>query len=579
MAVIVGSFLTGIIWLLVVVGIAGSMETQTTVKPGSVLTIDLEEAIVDCPSSNPFDGIDLMSMSSTSSISLYKALQAIEAAAADDRIEGIYIRPNGSSGIQSAAAMEEIREAVVRFKESGKFVVAYNEYYSQSEYWFASAADKVYLHPEGGIDWHGLASQVMFYKGLLDRLDIKPEIVRPTVCKYKSAVEPYFLDRMSEANRYQTQQMINSIWASITEHVASARGIEAARVKDWAEHLTGTIPEDALAAGMVDGLAYEDEMDAYFAEHNVATDFDGEYETVSLGEYASVITDSSSFSAPKIAVVYANGQIFDGKGSDAIYGNSMAETIASVRKDDKVKAVVLRVNSPGGSALASDVIAREVELLKAEKPVIISMGDYAASGGYYISALADAIISDRLTLTGSIGVYGMFFNIGKALDDKLGISVDVAKTNASADMGTLRAMTPAERAMAMRSVDKVYETFTSLVSRGRNLPIEKVLDIAQGRVWSGTDAVEIGLVDTNGGLKTAIAVAADKAGIADNFRIEEVVEQPEGLMALLSSFNAKIKSRVLRSEMGAMYDTYKASRDVLKTEGIVSYCPYSISFE
>ena len=266
---------------------------------------------------------------------------------------------------------------------------------------------------------------------------------------------------------------------------------------------------------------------------------------------------------------------------DAIYGNTMAERIKSVRLDDKVKAVVLRVNSPGGSALASDVIWRELELLKAEKPVIVSMGGYAASGGYYISAPADVIIADKMTLTGSIGVFGMYMNVGKALKDKLGITFDGVKTNTLSDFGNAtRPMTAVERATIMRSVDNVYETFTGLVAKGRNLPVEKVLDIAGGRVWSGSEAVELGLADGNGGLKTAIAVAADKAALGENYRIVEVTEMPTGLMSFFTAFNAQVRERALRSELGStLYGHYDRIREAMRVNGVVAYCPYDIRFE
>lgn len=410
------------------------------------------------------------------------------------------------------AVLEELRAAILDFKqESGKFVLAYNEAYGQGGYYLATAADGVYLQPEGLLDWHGIAVNTLFFKGLLDKLDLKVEVFRPTACKYKSAVEPYILTKLSDANREQLGQLVHSMWSVIAGDVAESRGLTIEMLDEYADELSAIQPEDALAKGMVDGLKYEDEMNDLFAEAGVEADGDGQYRFVSLGRYAAQVgPDMRHMGADRVAVLYADGQIVDGEGYDAVYGNTLAEKIRQLRLDDGVKAVVVRVNSPGGSALASDVIWREMELLKAEKPVIVSMGAYAASGGYYISAPADAIVADRLTLTGSIGVFGMLLDAGDAMERKLGVTVDAVKSNRSADLSIFRGLTPTERAMMLKSVDRVYETFTNLVAEGRNLPVEKVLDIAGGRVWSGVDALEIGLIDSYGGLKSAIAVAVDQ---------------------------------------------------------------------
>lgn len=582
LAVVVGSFMMGFLWILALVGIAGTMESTTAVQPESVLVINLDEDISDSPVTNPFNNIDFNTMSTVRHMSLYSALRAIDAAAGDSRIKGIYLRLNGQ-GSADITTLEELRETIAQFKESGKFVVAYNETYGQFGYYLASVADRVYLQPEGMILWNGITFNVAFYKGLLDKLDIEPEVFRPTACKYKSAVEPYILTKMSDANRRQMTELAESIWGSVTAAVSESRSIPVAKLNELADNLSAMFPEEALANGLVDGLVYEDQMNDVFAEYGVEAGRDGEYNMVTLGEYAMQVgADMSNVSADRVAIVYAEGQIVDGNGEyDAIYGNTMAERIKSVRLDDKVKAVVLRVNSPGGSALASDVIWRELELLKAEKPVIVSMGGYAASGGYYISAPADVIIADKMTLTGSIGVFGMYMNVGKALKDKLGITFDGVKTNTLSDFGNAtRPMTAVERATIMRSVDNVYETFTGLVAKGRNLPVEKVLDIAGGRVWSGSEAVELGLADGNGGLKTAIAVAADKAALGENYRIVEVTEMPTGLMSFFTAFNAQVRERALRSELGsALYGHYDRIREAMRVNGVVAYCPYDIRFE
>lgn len=577
LAVVAGSILTFLFWIFVLVGIAGSMETPTIVKPGSVLRIDLAETLVDSPSNDPFASFDFAAMQPMPRLPLYKALRAVEAAAADDRIAGICLRPNGGGGFEGTALVEELRAAIADFKRSGKFVVAYNEYYTQGDYYLASVADSVYMQPEGAIEWSGLSMSVMFYKGLFDKLDLKAEVFRPASCKYKSAVEPYVLSAMSEANRRQMQALAESVWGTIVEAVGAARGIAPERLNLLADELAVSLPDDALRHGFIDGILYEDELAGVLERLGADP-----AQSVSLGEYAAGLgPDASNVLAPQVAVVYADGAVVDGEGVTGgyIYGNTLAETLASVRDDDRVKSVVLRVNSPGGSALASDVVWRAMELLRAEKPVVVSMGSYAASGGYYIACPADAILADRMTLTGSIGVYGMYLNTADALKNKLGITLDAVKTNVSAGMGATGALTPAQRASILRGVDRVYATFTEHVAEGRNLPLEHVLDIAQGRVWTGADATGIGLVDANGGLREAIAVAADKADLGADFRVVEVLEQPEGFAALLASLMGQVRASVESSELGVMMKQYRKVQELVKQQGVVMYEPRTFAME
>lgn len=581
LAFVVGCFLVcyiGMMLLVSMAGLAGSFEKAVSVPDGSILEINLDETITDSPATNPLAEFDFATMTSRRSLPVLKAMGAIEAAAADSRIRGIYLRLNGAGGIAGTALMEELRGAIADFRQSGKFVVSYNEVYNQGAYYLASVADSVYLHPEGGMDWSGLAFNLTFYKGLLDKLDLHAEVFRPTVCKYKSAVEPYILDRMSDANRQQMQELVNSIWGTLVRAVSDARGISPEELNRMADNLEVTLPEDALEKGLVDGLLYEDQMNDVFASYGLEPDAEGHYSFVTLGDYAAQtgFGAASSLSQPAVAVVYADGSIVDGEGYelDKIYGNTLARTLAGVRADESVKAVVLRVNSPGGSALASDIIWRELELLRAEKPVIVSMGSYAASGGYYISCPADAIVSDRLTLTGSIGVFGMYLYTPDALKNKLGITLDGVKSNRSAGMGSISPLTPLERASIMRGVDKVYATFTGNVAQGRNLPLERVLEIAGGRVWSGEDALDIGLVDGIGGLREAIALAADKAELGSDFRVKEVVEQPEGLWAILSELGVSVRQQMLRSELGGMMKEYRQVQELTSQQGVVMYCPW-----
>ena len=580
LAVVVGGVLSSLLWIFIFIGLAGSMESTTVVKPNSVLVVDLAEDITDAPSANPLGAIDFNTMTVRKQLSLLQVLRSVKAAESDERIKGIYLRLNGTGAID-IAAIEELRTTLEEFKQSGKFIVSFNEGYSQASYYLASVANKIYLQPEGSMSWQGLSSTLIFYTGLFDKLDISVDIFRPTACKYKSAVEPYFLKQMSPDNRRQMAALGTSTWEVIVDAVSEARGIDKKTLNTLADKLAVTMPAEALKHKFVDGLIYEDQMNDVFKEFGVELDSDGECAKVTLGEYAAQVVDLQNISADKIAIVYAEGQILDGEGEqEAIYGQTMAETIKSVRLDDKVKAVVLRVNSPGGSALASDVIWREIELMKAEKPVVISMGSVAASGGYYISAPGDVIVANKMTLTGSIGVFGMIMNPNKMLTNKVGLTFDSVSTNSHSTFGSLgHSIDATERAVIMKSVDKVYERFTGLVSEGRNLPIAKVLDIAAGRVWTGVQAQENGLVDTIGGLNAAIALAADKADL-ETYRVNEVLSTEDPFAAIFSGLGAKVRASVLRSEMGSdTYVQYNKVKSVVSQNGVMAMMPYEIRFE
>ncbi len=575
LAVVVGSVLSFVIMMGFFSSVSALMTPKATAVPESaILKIDFAESIVDLPSSNPMDSFDFMSMSQNSSISLYSTLQALDAAAADERIKGIYINLTGMGGA-SNAIIEEVRDAIVEFKKSGKWVVAYGDRFTQGQYYLCSVADKVYIQPEGTFEWIGNAGQTLFFKGLIDKLGVDVQILRPTVCKYKSAVEPYFLTEMSPANRQQMQELVDGIWSVVTEAVSASRNISVEELNALADNLSVVLPSEAVEHKLVDGLKYADEMEELFkSEYGIEKP-----EYVSLGAYAATLTpDLKKLDAPKVAIVYAQGEVLDGEGPEnQIYGYSVAKKIRGVAEDDDVKAVVLRVNSPGGSALAADIVWREVKLLQEKKPVIVSMGDYAASGGYYISAPADAIVADKMTLTGSIGVFGMIPSFGDALKDKLGVTIDGVQTNKYAGMGNgFAPLKEGEYQALMRSVDRVYERFTSLVAEGRNLPIERVLELAEGRVWSGTAAQANGLADTNGGLKAAIAIAIDKAELGDNYQIEEVKTPAEGFMAVLESLNVKVRQQMTaRSELGRLYGEYSRMERLFSGgKGVYAFCPY-----
>ena len=587
LAVLVASVISGLFWFVTIIGFAGVLGSGNTasVMPNSIVRIDLTDNIVDSPAINPLAGLSLTSLETTRTLPLLKVLRAIETAATDERVQGIYINYIGG-GSMSNAALEEIRQALVDFKQSGKFIVAFNDTYSQTGYYLASVADKVYIQPEGSFQWSGISSTLLFYKGALDKLGVSAEVFRPTVCKYKSAVEPYILNKMSDANRRQMTELGNSMWNTICTTIADARGTNVEALNKIANTIPFLTPEQAVENKLVDGIIYHDQMEEVFEGYGVKKNFLGQYEFISLGDYClAVNATDANVSAPKVGIIYAEGAIVDGESQSLdgnIYGTTLANTIAKARKDETIKAVVLRVNSPGGSALASDVIWREVELLKAQKPVIVSMGSYAASGGYYISAPADAIVANKLTLTGSIGVFGLMLEGGDMLKNKLGVTSDVAKTNPSADFGsgvlgmTLRKPSALEKALLTQSVDRVYEAFTSKVAAGRNLEIQQVYNVAEGRVWSGTEAVAKGLADTNGGIKTAIAIAADKAGISENFRLEEVLPEMDPMTAMLQSLGLQMKSILIDAQTLQIENDYKTLQNNILRAGVQAYCPYRV---
>jgi protease-4 len=578
LAVVVGFGVVIMLWTMIIVGMVAAIGSSPSavITSGSVLRLNMG-AVSDSPSASPLDGFDFQSMSVVPRTTLLKTIQAIQAAAADDRIEGIYINLDENASV-SLAALEEIRAEIEKFKESGKFVVAYQEAYGQIAYWFASVADKVYTNPAGGMQWTGLSASVMFYKGLLDKLGIEPVVVRHG--SFKSAVEPFILDGMSPENRLQYEKMTGTLWGMVVEQVATSRGVAASDLQTWADELAIDSPAAAVEKGLVDSLCYEDEvMDKIAALAGVEDDKDPKI--VSLGDYISQVTATNATSKNKIAVIYAEGSIVSGKGGQGEVGSvSLVERIKKAREDEGTVAVVLRINSPGGSALASEVMWRELELLKAEKPLIVSMGALAASGGYYIASPADAIYANRSTLTGSIGVFGLFANVGGALKDKLGVTTDVVNTGRYSDIGSMyRSPSQAELDYIQKSIEEVYGTFVGHVADGRNMTAEAVDNIGQGRVWAGGDALEIGLIDGYGGLVEALSLAADRVGVADDFRIWEVTGEGSPFDALFSGFSASIRSWALKDELGDAFRHYEYLRGMTNESGVQARLPYVVDIQ
>jgi protease-4 len=574
LAVLLALVVVALLPIFIIGGLVSSIEPAApTVEEDSVLVLNLDESITDSPRTPTFAMGSSSNFEMLSSLTMLEVVEALDAAATDDRIEALYINLSGAGAIEGTAQIEELRALLEEFKvTSGKPIVAYNETYTQGGYWIASVADKLYMNPQGGLDWKGLASQSIFFKGAIDKLGVDVQIVRHGT--YKSAVEPYMLTEMSPANRRQTEAMVGSIWGAMLNDIASSRKLSPEVLNDYAANLSVDSPMSAVSLGLVDGLRYEDEV----KEELRAITGTAELNTITLGEYSSTIVPSK-ISPNKVAIIYADGEIIDGEGGEGIVGGATtAEQIRRAREDEGVKAVVLRVNSPGGSALASDVMWRELELLGQEKPIVVSMSNYAASGGYYISAPAHHIVANRTTLTGSIGVFGLIVSGKDVLEDKLGVSVDVAKTNPHADMGTMfRPLTTTEMAFMQRSVEDVYTTYVGHVADGREMSREAVNAIGEGRVWCGVDALNIGLVDEFGGLRRAVEVAAEKAELGDDWRIVEILEEENQLSALLNSL-FKARAPRLSGQMGvAAREIENISREIENGSSVLARMPYHIT--
>ena len=582
----IGTLIALVINFFIKVGVVSSMisnlskdtETSTTVKPNSVLYMKLDYDIPDRTSENSFANIDFNSMESKDATGMNEILRNIENAKTDSKIKGIYLEL--SSIPTSTATLQEIRSKLLEFKESGKFVVTYGETYSQSAYYLASVADKIYLNPEGMVDLHGMASQIMFYKHLLEKLDIEVQIVRGPNNRFKSAVEPFFLDKMSEANREQMDKLLGTLWGQILLNISQSRNISVEQLNQIADNLDlMTDAKKALAYGLVDNLYYKDQV---LEELKGLTGSNKSINAVGNASYAKSYKTKGN-GKNEVAVIYAFGQIYDGKGTEEnIYSEDLSKTIRKAREDENVKAIVLRVNSPGGSALASAIIGRELDLTKEVKPIIVSMGNYAASGGYWISAKGDYIFADPTTITGSIGVFGTVPNLQGFLNDKIGLTFDVAKTNENADFGTLtQPLTEFQYTKLQESVVHTYDQFTQRVAEGRGLRQTYVDSIGQGRVWAGADAIEIGLVDQLGDMEDAIAYAAEKANLGSDYKVIEWPKQKDFFTRLMESMNSSSDQldAAMKQKLGVYYDYLQGLENLQKSSGIQARLPFDMVIE
>jgi len=566
-----------ILLIIIIASASGNNDKSAFVPKNSVLQITLEYPIKDRTSSNPFQDFDFSSFQIHPQIGLDKILENIKKAKNDDRIKGIYLDLTTiNTGI---ASVEEIRKALEDFKTSKKWIISYAEIYTQKTYYLASVADKIYLNPAGIMELRGISSQLMFFKNMLDKLGVDVQIIRHG--KFKSAVEPFMLDKMSDANRKQMNKLLATTWNSMLEAESKSRNISVKEINLLADSIKIQDAKDALKYGFVDKLMYKDELiDDMHKRLDIKTD--EEIKFVSLPKYTNAKIKGESKEKTKsdnqIAVIYASGDIVSGKSEDGKMGSeTISKAIRDARLDEKVKAIVLRVNSPGGSALASDVIWREVVLAKKAKPVIVSMGDVAASGGYYISCAANKIVASEKTITGSIGVFGIIPNAKSFFNNKLGITFDTVKTNTHSDIMTIfRPLTADEKNIIQIGVEKVYDQFITKVADGRGLTKVQVDSIGQGRVWSGKDAIKVGLVDKIGGLTDAIKMASEMAKINDFETVAYPIQKNSAFNDILLNISDDAETKILENKLGVNYKYYQKLEKISTQQGILARMPFEI---
>ncbi len=577
LATIVGviiAILIGVGILFGVIGsIAGKAEKSTKVEPNSVYVLELKGQLVERSQNDPFSETfsGVLGQDVLKSIGLDDVLSNIAKAKADKNIKGIYLKDGLLMG--GYASMKEIRDALLDFKKSGKFIVSYADTYTQSDYYLCSVADKMYLNPQGMLEFRGIASNTMFFKNTLDKLGVEMQIVK--VGTYKSAVEPYVNTKMSDANKEQVTVFVNSIWNNVLKGISESRRISKDSLNHYADLMMTFRPaEDALKYKLVDSLTYADGMDNVLKKL-VRQDKIDDVNFITHSQMINVPTDVK-MQRNKIAVIYASGGIDMGE-TDGIDSKKLAETIFKIKDDDAVKSVVFRVNSGGGSAYGSEQIWHAIVELKKMKPVIVSMGDYAASGGYYISCAADSIVAQPNTLTGSIGIFGTFPNIA-GLNQKIGLTFDGVKTNKMSDaIAVSRPFTPDERDLMQAYVNRGYELFVKRCADGRKMKTEAIKTIAEGRVWTGEDALRIGLVDKLGTIEDAVKIAAKKAKLTE-YMIKSYPEKEDFMTRLMKQMESGAEEKLVKSRLGLEnYRIMKQIEQAKNLNGIQALMPFEIS--
>lgn len=551
---------------------AFSEDSQVDVKNNSVLHLKIDGQINEQQVDNPLAGLPIPG-TDEQNIGLIQLKEAIDHAKDDPKISGIFLEIDRP--ITYYSTLQEIRQSLQDFKSSNKWIVAYNEVYSEGGYYLASVSDEVYMNPYGDVEFNGLTADFMSFKKMLDKLEIKPQVFR--VGAFKSAVEPFLLEKMSDENRLQLTEMIGSIYTVMLHDVSESRHIEQARLKEISDDMLVRNAQDAVKFGLVDSLLYKDQFDAVI-KSKVEED-DVNY--IKYSEYQKSYTTSSG-DKDEIAVLVAEGTIMPGKSNPSqniIGGESFVEELRKARENDDIKAIVLRVNSPGGEPRASDMIWREVKLASAVKPVICSMGDLAASGGYYISMACDTIVAQENTITGSIGIFGIMFDMSGFLNNKIGITFDEVKTGNYGEMYTVtRPLTEGEKRIVQQQLDSFYDTFITKASEGRHVSKDAILAVAGGRVWTGLQAKDKGLVDVMGGINLAIEIAAGKANL-DSYQVNYYPKRKPFFEEILSEMGNNVKMRALKSELGEQYTWYLQASKIKSYQGPQARLPFEFTIE
>jgi protease-4 len=554
---------------------AVSEDKKVTVQENSILHLELDAQINEMQEENPLAGLPIPG-GNVRKIGLLQLKQALAHARDDDKIRGVYL--DVSQPMAGFSTLEEIRASLIDFRESGKWVIAYNEAFSEGGYYLSSAADKVYLNPQGEVEFNGLTVSIGFYKKLLDKLQIHPQIFR--VGEFKSAVEPFLREKMSEENRLQLDALANGIYDYMLAKIADSRNIETQRLEEISDRMLVRNARSAVELGLVDSLLYLDEFRAVLKE-KVGVKEDDDLKLVSYNRYRKSFSTHKS-SANEIAVIVADGTIMPGDGNqnDQVIGaETFVKEIRAARENDEVKAIVLRVNSPGGEFKASDMMWRELELATKEKPVIASMSDYAASGGYYLAMACDTIVAQPHTITGSIGIFGIMFDLSDFFDQKLGITFDEVRTGEYGDTYTVtRPLTSAEKNIIQQNLEEYYDTFTRKAAEGRDVPQEQIQKVASGRVWTGAQAEERNLVDVLGGFNDAVRIAAGKAGVSDDYKVRYYPAPKNFLEELLMNFEQNARAGTIKQELGEMYYWYEQAQKVQQYHGAQARMPFELKF-
>ena len=556
--------------------LVSSTEKQVSVQDNSMLVIDLERQIVDRAPNDPFEDLEIPGFTQIKRIGLDQIQQSLEKAVYDDRIKGVYLKLSMTNG--GMGSVEEIRNMLVAFKDScDKPVYAYGNTYDQKAYYLSTVADNIVVHPMGTLDFRGLGGEMMFFTNMLEKVGVDMQIIRHG--KFKAAVEPFMLEKMSEENREQQLTYMGSLWNHMLKGISASRNISVEELNALADEVqTLKKGDDIVETGLVDAAKYKDEVLDDLREITGIKAGKG-VPIVEAGKYASVEVSgiSKPFSRNKMAVIYASGDIGTSMGGEVIIGEKIGREIRKARQDSSYKAIVLRVNSPGGSVFDSEVIWREVKLAAEEKAMVVSFGDVAASGGYYISCPADQIVAHPNTITGSIGIFGMIPEFSELLNEKIGISTDVVETNENSNFLSLtRPMTEYERQMMQQNIEDGYDIFISHVAEGRGMTKEQVDEIGQGRVWSGQNAKEIGLIDEFGGLQDAIEIAAEIAGL-DNYRTVALPEQLDPFQQMLKAGSDNIRTRYMKNKLGEKYRYLEFLEKASQMNGIYARLPYDLN--